>query len=349
MENKTLYRKYRPAHFSEVLGQQHVTNTLQGQIENKKFSHAYLFAGGRGTGKTSIARIFAKEIGTQEHDLYEIDAASNRGIDDIRELRQSLQVLPFSSDYKVYIIDEAHMLTKFAFDALLKSLEEPPEHVVFILATTELDKIPQTVVSRCQLFEFKKPNQHILSELVLSLTSREGKSMEPEAASLVALLGDGAFRDTIGMLQKVLSASKEGEMITSKEISAITGAPENEMVNNFIQAIAEADIQKAFLALSKVNTENKDVKLFLRLVLKKLRTVLLLRYAPEMKVSLSENFTEEEFSFLEGLANTKSVKINSKTLSEMLRALEEMRDSYIPELPIELALLRLFGQSEEDV
>ena len=147
-EHTVLYRKYRPSNFKEVLGQDHIVKTLGGAINLGNISHAYLFAGTRGTGKTSIARIFANEIKTTENDLYEIDAASNRGIDDIRELRDSVNVLPFESPYKVYIIDEVHMLTKEAFNALLKTLEEPPKHVIFILATTEIEKLPDTIFSR---------------------------------------------------------------------------------------------------------------------------------------------------------------------------------------------------------
>ena len=151
-----LYRKYRPQNFKEVLGQEQVTKVLEGAISLGRIAHAYLFAGSRGTGKTSVARIFAHSIGTVAEDTYEIDAASNTGVDDVRALNESVSVLPFSSKYKVYIIDEVHMLSKSAFNALLKTLEEPPSYVVFILATTELHKIPETILSRCQRYIFSK-------------------------------------------------------------------------------------------------------------------------------------------------------------------------------------------------
>ena len=173
MNEIVLYRKYRPQSFKDVLGQENIVKVLEGSVALGNISHAYLFAGSRGTGKTSIARIFAKAIGCSDNDLYEIDAASNRGIDDIRELREAVNTLPFESTYKVYIIDEAHMLTKEAFNALLKTLEEPPKHAVFILATTEIDKLPETIVSRCQVFTFKKPSQKILKELVLNLAKKK--------------------------------------------------------------------------------------------------------------------------------------------------------------------------------
>src|SRR3989344_1158542 len=150
-----LYRRYRPEKFSEVVGQDHVVSVLTAAIREKRIVHAYIFAGSRGTGKTSIARIFAKDLGTAPSDIYEIDAASNRGIDEIRAIRDGVQTLPFNSEYKVYIIDEAHMLTKEAWNALLKTLEEPPRHVIFILATTESHKLPETIISRTQRFSFK--------------------------------------------------------------------------------------------------------------------------------------------------------------------------------------------------
>jgi DNA polymerase-3 subunit gamma/tau len=160
-----LYRKYRPNDWGDVIGQDHIVNVLENSIKLKKISHAYLFSGSRGTGKTSIARIFANALGISPNDIYEIDAASNRGIDDIREIRDGVNVLPLESTHKVYIIDEVHMLTKEAFNAILKTLEEPPAHAIFILATTETEKIPETVVSRCQVFSFKKPNREIQKKI----------------------------------------------------------------------------------------------------------------------------------------------------------------------------------------
>ncbi len=166
MEHSALYRKYRPEAFSEIIGQEHIVTALSGALKEEKISHAYIFFGGRGTGKTTTARIVAKALGTDPSDLYEIDAASNRGIDNIRELRENVGTLPFNSKYKVYIIDEVHMLTKEAFNALLKTLEEPPSHVVFILCTTELEKVPETIISRCQEFTFRKPSEKIFLAFV---------------------------------------------------------------------------------------------------------------------------------------------------------------------------------------
>jgi len=205
--SSVLYRKYRPDDWNAVLGQDHIVSVLENGIKLKRISHAYLFSGSRGTGKTSIARIFAKSLGVSDNDIYEIDAASNRGIDDIREIRDGVNVLPFESEYKVYIIDEVHMLTKEAFNAILKTLEEPPAHAIFILATTELEKVPETIVSRCQSFIFKKPTDNILTSAVTNVAKKEGYTLEEGGAGLIALLADGAFRDAYGTLQKVISFS----------------------------------------------------------------------------------------------------------------------------------------------
>jgi DNA polymerase-3 subunit gamma/tau len=159
-----LYRAYRPSVFDEVRGQESVVSVLEAAVKKGEIAHAYLFAGGRGTGKTSMARILARAVGTSEKDMYEMDAASNRGIDEIRELREGVATHPFESNYKFYIIDEAHALTKDAWGALLKTLEEPPAHVVFVLATTELDRVPETIRSRCQVFRFSKPSHEILKK-----------------------------------------------------------------------------------------------------------------------------------------------------------------------------------------
>ena len=348
MSEQALYRKYRPASFEDVLGQDHIVSALQGALKTGKIAHAYLFAGSRGTGKTSIARILADEIGCSGNDLYEIDAASNRGIDDVRELRESVRTMPFDSKYKVYIIDEVHMLTKEAFNALLKTLEEPPAHVIFILATTEIEKLPETVVSRCQTFQFKKPSQKILKDLVTRIAKKEGFTLEPASADLVALLGDGSFRDTQGILQKVIGASSD-KKISVEEVESITGAPKVELINNLISGIVEKDINKSLSSVRKASENNIDMSVFLKLVLRSLRAILLLRFAGsgEMKDSIKEEFTEEGFSFLSGIAANKDSNINSQTIKELLISSDELRFASISELPIELALIKLIGGEGE--
>lgn len=339
-QHTVLYRKYRPENFKQVLGQDHIVKTLGGAINLGNLSHAYLFAGTRGTGKTSIARILASEIKTTNNDLYEIDAASNRGIDDIRDLRESVNTLPFESPYKVYIIDEVHMLTKEAFNALLKTLEEPPRHVIFILATTEIEKLPDTIVSRCQTFQFKKPSPKILKDLVLDIVSKEGFKLEPASADLIATLGDGSFRDTLGIVQKVISSSKD-KKISIEEVEMVTGAPKGQLVNDFISAIAMKNFTLGLKAIDDAVENNVDMKVFTKLILMKLRAVLLLRFAKDMKKQIENEFSEEDFDFIEGLSEDKEANISSETIKELLTTSEMIGKAYINQLPLELALINL--------
>lgn len=343
MGDIALYRKYRPKKFKEVLGQEQVVKVLEASIKNGNISHAYLFAGSRGTGKTSVARILANELEVESEDIYEIDAASNRGIDEIRALREAVHTLPYRSPYKVYIVDEAHMLTKEAFNALLKTLEEPPKHVIFILATTELDRVIDTVISRCQVFTFKKPNQKILKKVVTDIAKDEGFTLEPASADLIAVLGDGSFRDAESILQKVISSSSD-KKISVEEVELITGAPKSELLNDCLESIENKDLEKGLKAVKKAAEENIDMGIFLKLLLERVRAVLLLRFVKDMEKELSLEFTENDFEFLKKIAENKNSNINSGALSELLTASGETMYAALPELPLELALMKLVGQ-----
>jgi len=340
MAEQVLYRKYRPQVFDEVLGQEHIVKTLLGAIRNGNISHSYLFSGSRGTGKTSIARILARELGCKPRDLYEIDAASNRGIDDIRELRESVQSHPFESLYKVYIIDEVHMLTKEAFNALLKTLEEPPSHTIFILATTEMHKIPDTVISRCQTFAFKKPSQAILKKMILDVAEKEGFSLEPASADLLAMLSEGSFRDTYNILQTVIS-SADKKKIPHTEVESMTGAPSTKLVNDFVSAIAEKDLDKGLYVLNKAMSQNINIKIYIDLILKKVRMALLFKLSPDMKEELSKDLTEDDMKFVEDLASDKEANISSAVLKELLGAYVDAKKYYVASLPLELALISI--------
>ncbi|MFA6552577.1 MAG: DNA polymerase III subunit gamma/tau [Candidatus Paceibacterota bacterium] len=340
-----LYRKYRPQNFKEVIGQENIVKVLEGSIKLNRISHAYIFAGSRGTGKTSIARIFAKEIGCKASDIYEIDAASNTGVDDVRLLNESVSTLPFESPYKIYILDEVHMLSKSAFNALLKTLEEPPSHVVFILATTELNKLPETVVSRCQLFTFQKPNHNVLKELVVKVAKKEGFSIEQSSADLIALLGDGSFRDTYGILQKVVSYSAD-KKISAEEVLEVTGSPKNEIVNDFISAIEEGSAEKGIEAVNKASKANVDMKVYLKLILRKLRQAMLLKFAPEMEKQIKNEVSDSDFEFLKKLSAKKDSKINSATLLVLLEAYDLAGRAYLPELSLELSIIKLTDQKQ---
>ena len=340
MAETALYRKYRPAKFKDVLGQDHIVKVLESSIANGNISHAYIFAGSRGTGKTSVARIFAKEIGTTPNDISEIDAASNTGVDDIRALNESVSTLPFESKYKVYILDEAHMLSKSAWNALLKTIEEPPKHVIFILATTEANKIPETIISRCQTFSFKKPTQKVLKDVVVAIVKKEGFSLEASSADLVALLGDGSFRDAQSILQKVMSASKD-KKISPEEVELVTGAPKSEVVNDFIRAIDENNLSLGLGAISKATEANIDILLYFKLVLHKMRSILLLRNLKSSEGKLQDEMTDTDFKFLKGLADKKPSKINSDTLLTLLSYYDMVSKAYIPEMPLEIVLTKL--------
>lgn len=333
-----LYRKYRPQSFSDVRGQEEVVSVLEAAVTNDKIAHAYLFSGGRGTGKTSMARILARTLGTAEEDIYEIDAASNRQVDDARALREGVSTLPFNSKYKFYILDEVHMFTKDAWNTLLKTLEEPPAHAIFVLATTELERVPETIVSRCQTFSFKKPSHETLKKLVLDVVKKEGASMTPAGAELVAMMGDGSFRDTLGILQKVLTVSNDAKL-TDEEVGRVVGAPRGETVNTFINALAKKDIEGALSSVRSAAASGAEPKVFALLAIAKVRAVLLLRFAPKLKAELEEQFGPDDLEHLQTLAK-EGPALNAAVLAELLTALIEMNRAPLPQIPLELALYR---------
>ena len=339
----SLYRKYRPANFAEVIGQESVVSVLNQSIADGRLAHAYLFCGSRGTGKTSIARIFAEAIGTTRNDLYEIDAASNTSVEDIRELNEAVNTIPFESKYKVYILDEVHMLSKSAFNAFLKTLEEPPKHVIFILATTEKEKLPETIVSRCQVFQFKKPTTEILKGVVENVAKKEGVDIEGAAAELIALLGDGSFRDTLGILQKVVSVGDSKDTVTLKAVEDITGAPKSALVLAYVKGLVEKNREgakeDALSALATASSENIDMKVFAVLVLARLRYLLLTTAAPALAKTQSANFSADELQALGAIKAEEQHLV--KALYTLLDAGQQIGKSAIATLPLELAVVKL--------
>lgn len=239
-QHLALYRKYRPQTFDDVVGQEHIVTLLRNTITQKKIGHAYLFCGGRGTGKTTVARIFARDIGCNPEDIIEIDAASNRGIDEIRELREAVRTAPFSSPYKVYIVDEAHMLTKEAANALLKTLEEPPSHVIFILATTDPDKLPETIVSRCQKLIFKAPDIKTLSGRLTHVAKKEGYTIDSEGSGLIAVHGKGSYRDALGILEQVVTLTSS-KTIPLETVVTFLGVPEEKILFRLLVSICKKE------------------------------------------------------------------------------------------------------------
>ena len=332
-----LYRKYRPKTFDEVRNQDHIVSVLKGALAKQMIPHALLFTGPRGTGKTTVARIFARELGAHEVDIYEIDAASNRGIDDIRELKESVHTSPYESPYKVYIIDEVHMLTKEAFNALLKTLEEPPAHVIFILATTERDKLLDTITSRCQVFAFHAPSRVELRDTVIAVAQQEHFILDTSAADVVALSADGSYRDALGITQKVMMASGD-TVLTADEVATIIGAPRNALVHDIFLAFVNKNVEMGLTALAQVDEGHLDMKLFMRLLLERIRTVLLLRYNPEETEALLVPYGDTEKSALLDAAKN-ALTVNSTLVLKLITASEYVGKSSIPQLPLELALI----------
>lgn len=338
-EHTALYRKYRPHTFADVRDQDHIVSVLEGAIKKKNIPHALLFSGTRGTGKTTLARIFAKEIGTNDMDVYEIDAASNRGIDDIRELKEAVHTLPYESEKKVYIIDEVHMLTKEAFNALLKTLEEPPAHVIFILATTEEEKLLDTILSRCQVFRMRSPSRAVLAETVTDVAKKEGFTLNPEAADLIAVAADGSFRDALGVTQKVIMASGDqiGEI---DEVAAIIGAPKSDTVRSLLGALHQKDTESALLAVRSAVEAQVEMKLFSRVLLDHLRAVMLVRNLPSKSEEVLASFATDTVEQIKEIT-VGETPVNSHMLLQFLEASEHVMRSPIPQLPLEIAVVEV--------
>ncbi|MEM9336530.1 MAG: DNA polymerase III subunit gamma/tau [Patescibacteria group bacterium] len=335
-----LYRKYRPQSFKEVRDQEHIVSVLEGAIQKEQIPHALLFSGTRGTGKTTLARIFAEAVGTKSVDLYEIDAASNRGIDDIRELKEAVHTVPYESKYKVYIIDEVHMLTKEAFNALLKTLEEPPAHVLFILATTEEEKLLDTIKSRCQVFRFRSPSREVLVSTVQDVAKKEGFTLKQAAAELIAIAADGSFRDALGVTQKVILASGD-EIGEADEVAAIIGAPKQQLLLDVITAFHTKDTAAGLEAIQSAVTENVDMKLFVRLVLEAVRAVMLLRNLPAHKEQVLAAFSPDVQAKLEETSADAASPINSHLLLRLIDAAEQTGRVSLPHLPLEVVFAEL--------
>jgi len=368
------YRKYRPQKFSDLIGQVSIVETLLAQLQSGKIGHGYLFCGSRGTGKTSAARIFAKAVNCEKYgkqetrntkqglkfgdpcnkcasclsitsgsslDLIEIDAASNRGIDEIRDLREKVKLSPVSSRFKVYIIDEAHMLTTEAFNALLKTLEEPPAHAIFILCTTELGKLPATIVSRLQRFNFLRASSADISKMLLKIAKDEGIKIDEQSTLAVATAADGSFRDAVSLLDQ-LGAS--GKKITRSEVLSLARVSGWNQLFEFSNFLAEGDIKKAILAIEQIADSGGDVPFFTKQIIVFLEKVLFVQIGLPGDAFL--DCDEGQIKKITGL----SKKFETVRLQELIRSLAisdaEMKLYPLPQIPMVLAVCKFLGVSE---
>lgn len=287
---QALYRKYRSKNLSEIIGQEHITHALEQALKTKRVSHAYLFTGPRGIGKTSIARILAYEVNglpydeTSTHlDIIEIDAASNRRIDEVRDLREKVHITPTSAKYKVYIIDEVHMLTREAFNALLKTLEEPPEHVIFILATTEAHKLPETIISRTQHFTFKPISIEKITKHLKAIAKTEKISIDDAALELIATHGNGSFRDSISLLDQV---SNNASAVTKDTIQNILGIAPDEVVATILDATFSKNSKKLVLLLQDLRIQGVEPSILSRQLAHKIRNDIVHNHTKDIATSL---------------------------------------------------------------
>src|SRR3954464_2675773 len=353
-----LYRKYRPQTFEEVVGQEAVVRTLTNAIEQGKVRQAYLFAGPRGTGKTSLARILAKAVNCQHGptptpdgtchacvaiangtslDVIEMDAASQRGIDDIRDIRDRVVLQPVEGHYKVYILDEAHQLTEAAWNALLKLIEEPPPHLMFVFCTTELQKVLPTVRSRCQTFVFQRPR---LPELVRKLRLiSDGEDIDvPDAAlALIARGGRGAYRDAESTLDQLASAT--GGAITVQDVLQLLGAVEDEVLFRLCDMVAAGETAEALLFLEELSAQGQDIGRLVTDLLEHLRHLLLVQHMNEVPDSLP--VTEEAKERLREQANQLPPSTVVRLIDLLAVAVDDMRQGGDPRLPLELALVKV--------
>ncbi|HEX9136204.1 MAG TPA: DNA polymerase III subunit gamma/tau, partial [Nitrospirota bacterium] len=353
-----LARKWRPQLFEEVIGQRHITQTLQNAISQKRVAHAFLFTGARGVGKTSSARILAKALNCEKGpgtnpcnqcatcqevtrgtsmDVIEIDGASNRGIDEIRELRENVRYTPAKSRYKIYIIDEVHMLTKEAFNALLKTLEEPPPHILFIFATTEPHKIPATILSRCQRYDFKRiPFKEVIGSLK-RIVGEEGIQIGPRGLLSIAQESEGSLRDAESLLDQVIAYS--GKNIRDEDIAEVLGLIDRKMLSDTIEAIADRDVESCMKVIERVYHFGYDLQHFSRELLHYLRNLILIKVSqhPEGFMELPE----EEFMLVKKQAEKFEFEQLNHLFTLLLKGEQETAQSTFPRTMLEMTLVRM--------
>ncbi|MBM2820734.1 MAG: polymerase subunit gamma and tau, polymerase subunit gamma/tau protein [Candidatus Berkelbacteria bacterium] len=358
-----LYRKYRPQKFADIVGQEHVTKTLTNALATLKYGHAYLFAGPRGSGKTTIARIFAKALNCtgrklakdsfepcnkcasckeitlgKSMDLIEIDAASNRGIDEIRELRDKIRFLPTSSKFKIYIIDEVHMLTKEAFNALLKTLEEPPAHAIFVMATTEPQKVLPTILSRVQRYDFHKASQEEIKKLLDRISKQEDIKIDEDALNLLGQLSFGSYRDSLSLLEQVSSVRQTiASRITLEDVQEILGLAHEKSIFDFIEILSKRDRKLAFSFLGKLFYQGIDLENFTLKLVEIFRKIALYKIGQDQLFDL----TKEQQAQAKEISGIFTIEELFSYIGKFSESIFKIKAANLPVLPLEMVVFEM--------
>jgi DNA polymerase III subunit gamma/tau len=357
-DSTSLYRRHRPGSFDEVVGQQHVVRTLRNAVERDKVHHAYLFVGSRGTGKTSMAKILARSLNCERGgptitpcgecescltiaagtsvDVIEMDAASNRSVDDVRDLRERVAYAPAGGRWKVYILDEAHMLTKEAWNAFLKTLEEPPPNTVFVLATTESHKVMATIADRCQRFDFQRPSLEQISEVLDRVSMAEGIEVEPGATAMIARAASGSFRDALGTLDQIVAFG--GEKVALDDVMEMIGAVDAELLFGTVDAVIAGDPKGVLLGIEEMARSGRDPAQFARDLLAHLRHLLVTQTIGEVPATFVVTATDE--GRITAQAKALGAATLVRTIDELAGALTAVREGDDARLAVEVALLK---------
>lgn len=364
MEHLALYRQFRPKTFNEVIGQDHIVTTLKNQIVNNQISHAYLFSGTRGTGKTSIAKIFARAINCTDSkdgipcgkckacmsmqsgenlDIIEIDAASNNGVDNIRDLKESIIYPPTISKYKVYIIDEVHMLSESAFNALLKTLEEPPKYVVFILATTEVQKLPQTILSRCVRFDFRLVSPEVLTNHLRKILDSLKISYEDNAVKLIASLGEGSVRDTLSIAESCIAFG--GKNLTYDGVLEVAGITSKDTLIDLTKYIVDRDVASALTLLTNLSSKGKNFAQLNKDLVAFVRDLSIVKNCKNANTLLT--IPDDIYIKMQDLAKNIDNQTIVKILSKLASMEQEFRYTTDAKSLFEISILALMDESDK--
>ena len=363
---QALYRKWRPMSFDDVVSQPHITTTLKNQIKSGKTAHAYLFTGSRGTGKTTCARIFAKAINCLDphdgepcleceickdadngtlSDIIEIDAASNSKVDDIRELREGVVYTPERCKYKVYIIDEVHMLSAGAFNALLKTLEEPPAYVIFILATTEVNKIPITVLSRCQRYDFRRIGNNVIADQVSNLLKAEGVEADEDAVRYVAKAADGAMRDALSLLEQCISFYY-GQRLTYEKVLDVLGAVDTQVFSKLLRLIIRCDVPGCVQLMDEISSQGRDLSQFVTDFIWYLRNLMLVQTADQSAQALE--MTKENYEALREESKMVALSVLMRNIRICSELSNQLKFAVSKRVLIEMAIIKMMQPQMED-